>query len=91
MAALGRAHAGLPEDLLNFQYDPVACAVALGWPGATVSHRRIRPQLVGDDLLFRLDEGQSLARVVDSVDGQLFTRDWLDAVTSVGPTASPPD
>jgi inosine-uridine nucleoside N-ribohydrolase len=31
----GRAHAGLADDLLNFQYDPVACAVALGWTGAT--------------------------------------------------------
>lgn len=28
--ALGPAHAGLPDDLLNFHYDPVACALALG-------------------------------------------------------------
>ena len=34
MEKLGREHAGLPDDLLNFQYDPVACAVALGWSGA---------------------------------------------------------
>ena len=25
---LARAHPGLPDDLLNFNYDPVACAVA---------------------------------------------------------------
>jgi inosine-uridine nucleoside N-ribohydrolase len=33
MTELGRAHSGLPDDVLNFQYDPVACAVALGWSG----------------------------------------------------------
>jgi hypothetical protein len=30
MTQLGRRHAGLPDGLLNFRYDPVACAVALG-------------------------------------------------------------
>jgi hypothetical protein len=33
MAELGREHAALPDDLVNFHYDPVACAVALRWPG----------------------------------------------------------
>ena len=33
MGRLGRAHAALPDDLVNFHYDPVACAVALGWRG----------------------------------------------------------
>ena len=43
MADVGRAHARLPDDLVNFHYDPVACAVALGWPGATVEEMRLRP------------------------------------------------
>src|SRR5207248_2267710 len=36
MKALGRAHVGLPDDLLNFHYDPVACAIAAGWDGVTI-------------------------------------------------------
>ena len=42
MAEMGRLHASLPDDLLNFHYDPVACAVALGWPGASVAETRLQ-------------------------------------------------
>ncbi|MGH3337977.1 MAG: nucleoside hydrolase, partial [Propionibacteriaceae bacterium] len=42
MEKLGREHSGLPDDLLNFQYDSVACAVSLGWSGATVEDMRLR-------------------------------------------------
>jgi purine nucleosidase len=47
MRALARAHAGLPNDLLNFQYDPVACAVAVGWRGAQVGLERAVGHQVG--------------------------------------------
>lgn len=43
MEQLGREHSGLPDDLLNFQYDPAACAVAVGWSGATVEEMWLRP------------------------------------------------
>ena len=59
MPALGAAHAGVPDDLLNFQYDSAACAVALGWPVATVTRRRIATRRVGD-----------LLRVEDDPDGR---------------------
>jgi hypothetical protein len=42
MTQLGQRHAGLPDGLVNFRYDPVACAVALGWPGAAVEETRLR-------------------------------------------------
>src|SRR5262249_46833099 len=32
----GRRYAGLPPDIINFQHDPLTCAVALGWGGVTV-------------------------------------------------------
>jgi inosine-uridine nucleoside N-ribohydrolase len=31
-AELGRLHAALPDDLVNFLWDPVTAAVAVGWP-----------------------------------------------------------
>ena len=80
MAELGRAHAGLPDDLLNFQYDPVACAVAAGWNGAVVEEQRLRPVMEGDVLRFQPDQDGRLVRVVVDLDGASFTDAWLAAV-----------
>lgn len=88
MAALGAAHTGLPDDLLNFQYDPAACAVALEWPGATMSQRRLSPTFVNDILILRPDTRGPLIRVVDSIDGPTFARDWIDAVTDRPPRSA---
>ncbi len=80
VGALGRAHRGLPDDLLNFQYDPLACAVALGWPGAIVEEMRLRPVLDGDTLRFEQNPDGRLTRVVVDVDAAGFTDTWLTAV-----------
>jgi inosine-uridine nucleoside N-ribohydrolase len=80
MAELGRTHAGLPHDLLNFHYDPATCAVALGWPGAVVEELRVRPVLDGKVLRFQPDLQGRLTRVVMDLDGPSFTDTWLSAV-----------
>jgi purine nucleosidase len=80
MAELGRTHAGLPDDLLNFQYDPVACAVAVGWPGAVIKELRLQPVLDGEVLRFQPDQDGRLVRVVVDLDGVSFTDAWLAAV-----------
>jgi purine nucleosidase len=77
MAELGRAHAGLPDDLLNFHYDPVACAVAAGWTGAVIQELRLRPVLEGGVLRFQPDPDGRLMRVVADLDGASFTDTWL--------------
>jgi len=88
MGQLGRDHSGLPDDLLNFQYDPVACAVALGWPGATVEEIRVHPLRMGDVLSFQPHpEGRS-TRVVLDVDGAAFREMWLSAVEAATPSSS---
>lgn len=80
MPELGKAFRGLPDDLLNFHYDPVTCAVALGWPGATKSVRQLRPVLADDVLRCRPDENGRQFTVVSTVDGDAFTQAWLRAV-----------
>ena len=40
---LGRTNAALRHDLLNFQHDPLACAVALGWDCAGISDVELAP------------------------------------------------
>lgn len=81
MPSLGRRHDMLPDDLLNFQYDAVACSTAIGWDGVTLSERRLR--LDHDDGLLRLhaDPDGIPVRVVDRVDGERFAEEWLDLVT----------
>jgi purine nucleosidase len=88
MEKLGRDHPGLPDDLLNFQYDPVACAVALGWSGATVEDIRLRPVRMDDVLSFQPHaEGRSTRAVLD-VDGAAFGETWLSAVEAAGLSSS---
>lgn len=84
MEKLGRDHSGLPDDLLNFQYDPVACAVALGWSGATVEDIRVRPLRMDDVLSFQPDSEGRSTRVVLDVDGAAFRERWLSAVEAAG-------
>lgn len=83
-AELAAAHVGLPDDLLNFHYDPVACAVALGWPGAAVEEVRLRPVLDGDVLRFQPAEDGRPTRVVVDLDGPAFAEAWLTAVEAAG-------
>jgi len=77
---LGPAHSGLPGDLVNLHYDPLACAVALGWPGAVVEQMRLRAVLEDRVLRLYADSGGHAVRVVVDVDGEAFTRAWLQAV-----------
>ena len=77
---LGRNHPALPDDLLNFQHDPLACAAALGWPCVTLEERRIVAVHEGDLLRFvDHDEGRSCRLGVD-LDPDTFDRMWLAAV-----------
>ena len=82
MPSLARAHHGLPADLLNFQWDPVACAVALGWPGAPTVATRLRPAFTDGALHFEVGAGTP-TDVVLTVDGPAFEDRWLGAVAAV--------
>src|SRR5207302_4884796 len=53
----GRTCPGLPHDIINFQHDPLACAVALGWAGVTVETLPLALTLEGDWLLEQIDAG----------------------------------
>jgi purine nucleosidase len=80
MAEMGRLHAGLPDDLLNFQYDPVACAVALCWPGAAVQEARLQVVHNGELVRFQPAPAGQPMRIVTDLDSDSFTQYWLNAV-----------
>ena len=70
----------LPDDLLNFQYDPVACAVAVGWLGATIATVPLRPAVDAAGLRFEPVETGTPVAVVLDVDGTDFAETWLRAI-----------
>ena len=72
---------GLPSDLLNFQYDPLACAAALGWDGVTIERVPCSFEREEDGLLrMELREDGAPLRTAVAVDAARFEREWLDAV-----------
>jgi hypothetical protein len=84
MGSLGGEHPGLPDDLLNFQYDPLACAVAAGWDRARVEELRLSAQLKDGVLSFPESPSDESTRVVTAVDGPCLEQEWVQAVRAVG-------
>jgi purine nucleosidase len=73
----------VPNDIINFQHDALACAVALGW------HERIEieelPLVIEEHegwLTQQIDPTGKPLRVVTKVDGELFSQFWLDTVAN---------
>ena len=82
-ADYGCTYAGLPEDIINFQHDPLACAIALGWDeGVEVSELPLKLEVADGFLRQSIEEGGRATKVVTKVDGARFSEFWLDAVTS---------
>jgi purine nucleosidase len=84
MRGLGREHSALPDDLLNFHYDPLACAVAAGWDGARVENLRLSARSKDGLLTFPESPSGKPTRVVTSIDGPRLEREWVEAVCAVG-------
>ena len=84
MERLGREHSALPDDLMNLQYDPVACAIAVGWSGATLKQMRLRPMRRNGLLTFQAHPGGRPTQVVLDLDGAGFGEVWLSAVEEAG-------
>lgn len=77
-----RGYGGLPEDFINYQHDPLACAVALGWrDGVETEELRLDSSIEDGWLVQRLEEGGRPTKVVKRVDGRAFDDFWLRTVT----------
>ena len=68
---------GVPADLINFQHDPLACAVALGWDGVEVREVRLALEMRAGCLVATVDDAGRPHRVVTAVDGPSFNAFWL--------------
>ena len=82
-------HPGLPADLVNYQHDPLACAVAAGWDAVTSRDARLHPEYDGDVLRFATEgEGRAATVVVDADDGAFAAR-WLECVEAAARGPAP--
>lgn len=81
---LGQTHPNLPDDLINFQHDPLACAIALGWgDGVEIRELPLVFETENGWLRERVDPRGKPTRVVTRVDGERFSQFWLDVVTGL--------
>jgi purine nucleosidase len=77
----GGAYEGLPGDIINFQHDPLACAIALGWNEGVIIEEI--PLLLGEKdgwLREHVDASGMPVRLVTRVDGARFSEFWREVL-----------
>lgn len=77
---LAAQHRGLHPDLVNFHWDPVACAAATGWEGVDVQEVCVKAVSQHGTLRLVPSAVGRRTKVVTDVDPDAFTDRWLAAV-----------
>jgi purine nucleosidase len=81
-AEYGQTCEGVPEDTINFQHDPLACAIALGWDdGMEIREIPLKSEIKDGWLCHTIDAGGKPTRVVTRVNGARFNELWLNTVS----------
>lgn len=81
----GQTCEGLPADTINFQHDPLACAIALGWNEGVVIQEVLVKSAIADGWMHQtITPAGKPTRVVSVVDGAAFSEFWLTMVTARG-------
>jgi purine nucleosidase len=84
----GQSCEGLPEDTINFQHDPLACAIALGWnAGVVIQQVPVKSAIEDGWMVQKITPGAKLTRVVSAVEGAAFSEMWLKLVAGPSPEA----
>jgi len=80
--SLGLQFDGLPDDLVNFHWDPVAAGVALEWDCVTLRSSQI--QAFGNDGVVEFSEsGNGAGAITVSIDAAAFEERWLRSVEAL--------
>ena len=80
MDRLGTINAAVPTDILNFQYDSLACAAALGWDCLTVEKIPLTAGMRDGCVVLNRDLFGPPKRVITNVDAERFSARWLETV-----------
>ena len=72
---------GLPNDIINFLHDPLACAIALGWSdGVEIETVPLILEERDGWLYEQIDPLGKATRIVTKIDGIQFNEFWLNKV-----------
>ena len=72
---------GLPKDIINFQHDSLACAIALGWDdGVAISEIPLKLELEDGWLHEKIDATGKLTMVITKIDGNKFNEFWIKTI-----------
>jgi purine nucleosidase len=78
---IGATCEGLPRDIINFQHDPLACAIALGWnEGTEIEELPLLLEEKDGWLHEQIHPTGKPVRVVTKVDGPSFNEFWLNVM-----------
>lgn len=77
----GKTCSKLPADIINFQHDPLATAIALGWTDE-VEFKELPLNFTMKDTWLKetIAPGHKTYRVVTKIDGEKFSNFWLEKV-----------
>ncbi len=82
-AKYGATCANVPADIINFQHDPLACSIAVGWSeGVELEEVPLTIEEEGRWLHERIDKSGRNMRIVTKVDGPRFSEFWVKRITS---------
>ncbi len=72
---------GLPDDIINFHHDPLACAIALGWSeGVTIETIPLKLE-TRDSYLYEIPDADGIpTRLVTRADASAFNEFWCDVI-----------
>ena len=78
---IGETCKGLPDDIINFLHDPLACAIALGWNEGVETEEVLLTLEEKDGWLYeRIDPTGKPTRIVTKIDGPRFNEFWLNKI-----------
>lgn len=84
-AVYGARYSRVPDDIINFQHDPLACAIALGWTeGVEIQELRVNSQIEDGWLRQSVAASGHPMRVVTRVNGPAFSEFWLKMIAGAG-------
>ncbi len=79
----GETCAGLPDDLINFLHDPLACAIALGWnEGAEINALPLKFEVRDGWLHEKIEATGKPTKVVTKIDGDKFNEFWIKTIAN---------
>jgi inosine-uridine nucleoside N-ribohydrolase len=77
----GAVYENVPDDIINFLHDPLACAVAVGFrDGVEISNIPLKFELTDGFVQTTIDADGKLTPVVTSIDGNRFGEFWIETV-----------